>query len=329
MPSSHPHKSTNVRTNSNCAAPSPLALKAVKTGLRLLSPHAPTLASRWAEHLFLTPRRHVRPSWETHALASSVPGRITYGDGSLPTWTWSRADRSRAPTVLLVHGWEGRGSQLATFVEPLLDRGFRVVAFDAPGHGDSSLRYGSVVEHARAVGVLARTISIDAVIGHSVGGAAALFATRLGLDPERIALIAPPRSPRGWAESFAGALGLPATVERAMIARIEARYAIAWDDVEVDTDAEHLRAKLLVVHDRDDRMVPQTSGKHLAGLAPHGRFVETQGLGHRAILKAPAVIDGVVRFIAGDDGVTMVGGIDFEATLDGELFFRDMRWREC
>ena len=34
---------------------------------------------------------------------------------------------------------EGRGSQLSTFVPSLLRQGFRVVTFDAPGHGDSPL----------------------------------------------------------------------------------------------------------------------------------------------------------------------------------------------
>src|SRR5688500_15132227 len=40
------------------------------------------------------------------------------------------------PAVYLVHGWGGRGSQLGSFVEPLLAGGFRVVMFDAPAHGD-------------------------------------------------------------------------------------------------------------------------------------------------------------------------------------------------
>ena len=36
------------------------------------------------------------------------------------------------PTVLLVHGWEGRGSQLSAFAPALVKAGFRVVAVDMP-----------------------------------------------------------------------------------------------------------------------------------------------------------------------------------------------------
>lgn len=39
------------------------------------------------------------------------------------------------PTVMLVHGWESNLGQMLSFVEPLRRNGFRVIAFDQPGHG--------------------------------------------------------------------------------------------------------------------------------------------------------------------------------------------------
>ena len=48
-----------------------------------------------------------------------------------------------ARTVYLVHGWGGRGAQLAALVEPLVEAGHRVVMFDMPAHGDSCLLYTS------------------------------------------------------------------------------------------------------------------------------------------------------------------------------------------
>ena len=58
--------------------------------------------------------------WE----AGTVRGRA-YGDWGLPT-------------AYLVHGWGGWWQQLGAHVQPLLDRGLCVVAFDSPSHGDSS-----------------------------------------------------------------------------------------------------------------------------------------------------------------------------------------------
>jgi hypothetical protein len=40
----------------------------------------------------------------------------------LPVYSWGSG-----PTILLAHGWSGRGSQLGAFVEPLVEQGFRLV----------------------------------------------------------------------------------------------------------------------------------------------------------------------------------------------------------
>ncbi len=313
-----PKNRTTVRAQS-------VALRATRAGLRVLSPRAPDLAARWAERLFLTARRHERPRWEEEALASSRRGRVAHEGGWLPTWTWSptgRASLDEPPAVILVHGWEGRGSQLARFAEPLVARGLRVVAFDAPGHGDATASRASLVEHARALVSVARAAGdVHAVVGHSVGGAAALFATRLGLRAERFVLLAPPTSPVPFTATFSRILGLDPEVERAMIARVEARYRISMRDLDARLDAARLPSPLLVVHDADDRVVPIDSGRGIARSAPRAELLETTGLGHHAILRAPEVIDRVARFVG--QGVRRC---TFAETLEGELFLRDTRW---
>ncbi len=317
-PSLRPNKSTIVR-------PESATLRAARVGFRVLSSRAPALAARWAERLFLTARRHERPSWETEALASAKLDRVAHEGKWLPTWTWTpesgRASLEPLPTAVLVHGWEGRGSQLAAFVPELLERGLRVVTFDAPGHGDSPLPRASLVEHARALCSIGRALGpVHGVVGHSVGGAAALLATRFGFQAERLALIAPPTTPARFAAYFTRTLGLDPAVADGMIARLEARYDLRFEELDVGLDAARLHCPLLVVHDRDDPVVPLENGRRLAREAPRGELVEVTGLGHRAILRAPNVVDAVARFIADDARPT------FASTLDGELFMRDMRW---
>lgn len=313
------------RKNSTTVRSQDVSIRAARAGFRVLSPRAPDLAARWAEHLFLRARRHERPSWEADALRVAERDRVAYEDGFIPTWTWapeSVGPREPRRTVLLVHGWEGRGSQLSTFVPSLLRRGFSVVAFDAPGHGDSPLPRASVIEHARAVAAVARaTGAIHGVIGHSVGGAAALFATRLGFEAARFALVSPPSTPTTFATVFARMLELDPSVRDAMIARLEARYSVRFEDIDARIDAAQLTSPLLVIHDAEDSVVPVENGRTIAGTAAHGQIVETTGLGHRAILRAPRVVEKVADFLA--DGVAPV---TFAETLDGELFMRDKRW---
>ncbi|MBX3233415.1 MAG: alpha/beta fold hydrolase [Labilithrix sp.] len=281
----------------------------------------------WAERLFLTARRHERPFWEKTALAGARRARVDVEGGWLPAWTWRPAGAPRArlfdtpKTVLLVHGWEGRGSQLAAFVPPLLAEGLRVVTFDAPGHGDAPLPRASVVDHAHAVAAVAKQLGpIHAVIGHSVGGAAALLATRFGLEAERFALIAPPRTPAKFVQTFSKVLRLDDGVRDAMVARVEQRYGLRIADLDALHDATKLYAPLLVVHDKDDTVVTPATGRALADAAPFGMYLETSGLGHNAILRAPEVLGAVTRFVAAGSAPS------FAETLDGELFLRDTRW---
>lgn len=342
-PSLTPRNSTIVRASESAKAhrsrrrTAPLSIRLARAGFRVLSPHAPTLAAAWAERLFLTARRHRRPTWEKDALATARGGQVEHDGGVIPTWTWTPKVHRAGPskTVILVHGWEGRGSQLSTFVTPLVEQGLRVVAFDAPGHGDSTLPRASVVEHARALCAVARAVGpVFAVIGHSVGGAASLFATRLGLEAERFVLISPPTSPAKFAATFGRVLRLEPTVHSAMIRRLEERYDLPMVEIDARLDATRLEAPILVIHDREDPVVAFEEGHSIIEVAARGQLVETHGLGHNAILRSPEVIRRATRFVALDESpessITRADADDeassFAETLDGELFFRDRRY---
>ncbi len=318
-----PKNSTTVRAQ-------PITLRAARAGLRILTPSAPSLAARYAERLFLTARRHRRPAWEVDALADARRDRVAHDGAFVPTWTWrphvaKRSAMSFAderPAVILVHGWEGRGSQLASFVPSLLEAGLRVVTFDAPGHGDSPLARASVVEHARALVSVARVVGpVHAVVGHSVGGAATLLATELGLEASRFAVIAAPIGPMAFANAFARTLGIDAATKEAMIERLERRYSIKFSDLDSRKSAARLKKPLLVVHDTEDNVVPWREGDAIAAAAMHGRLRTTTGLGHRAILRSPDVIEDVVSFVRDDLELS-----SFAETLEGELFFRERRF---
>lgn len=81
---------------------------------------------------------------------------------------------------------------------------------------------------------------VHAIVGHSVGGTATLLATRLGVQASRPAFLAPPTSPAPFASFFAKTLDLDPQVERAMLARLEARYAMSMRDRDARLDAARL-----------------------------------------------------------------------------------------
>jgi pimeloyl-ACP methyl ester carboxylesterase len=217
---------------------------------------------------------------------------------------------------------------MGAFVSPLVARGLSVVTFDVPGHGDAPAGLASVVEHARAVAAAAATLGpIHAIIGHSVGGAASLFATRLGLLTERLALIAPPTSPARFAEGFAETMHLGPDVLRATLARLERRYGLSMSDLAILPDAARFPRPLLVVHDAEDRVVSHDAGASIAEAAPRGRLITTSGLGHTRILRAAEVVAQVASFVTDDEAAASDLAVSPLANaVEAELFYRDRRW---
>lgn len=279
---------------------------------------APGLAAGLADRLFFTPPRTRRSPRVDSFLATGCRRDVRMRDTVVATWRWGVG-----PTVLLTHGWGGVGGQLRSFVQPLVDRGFSVVAFDAPGHGRSGGRRSSLVHFARALRAVADSVGhVHAVIAHSLGGAATALALRDGLPARRAVFVGAPADPDAWTREFARRLRVPPPVMARMRSRVESRLGVRWSDLNVLTMAGSLDTPLLVVHDRDDAEVPWPDGAALCEAWPGARLVTTTGLGHRRVLREPSVVSEAVAFIA----EAAPGGWD-AARLESEMFDRDLRWR--
>ncbi|MDT3737569.1 MAG: alpha/beta fold hydrolase [Denitratisoma sp.] len=266
----------------------------------MLAPLAPRKAGDRARRLFLTPPRHGFRRAELEALEEASLLTVPMPTGRLVGWRWGRKED---PAVVLVHGWGGRAAQLRSFVAPLLERGYSVVAFDAPGHGMTGGHESSLVHMAAALDAMLRHLGpVEAIIGHSLGGAVTGYVMAQGAQVRKAVLLAPPASLTEYSHRFAKLLRLPEGVRALMQAQIERRFGIRWSDFEVEATAPKLSQPALVVHDVDDRDNPFRDGERYARHWPGARLVATQGLGHRGALYDAAVIHEVACFLGNAKG---------------------------
>lgn len=273
----------------------PIALTVMRGAMRVLSATAPSVASRVAMDLFMTPRRFAAPKREQEILAQGTPFTVPLG-ASTEVRAWKFG--GKGPAVLLAHGWEGRGSQLTPFVAPLLDRGYSVVTFDAPGHGASPGSRSSLPHFAWAIRAVADTLpTVHAIIAHSLGCAAATLALREGLSVNRVVYLAPPLNPVDYTARFGDILGLDDATIRGLQKRIEERFARKWSDYSLAESALTMTTPLLVVHDREDRDTYWSEGAALAEAWPGAQLITTEGLGHRRILRDENVIEEITKFV--------------------------------
>ena len=262
---------------------------------------SPALAGDIAYRLFFTtsPRMPVRETdAATHADARR--GRLTVRGAEVVTYEWGSGPRA----VLLLHGWRGRASQFAPLVRELVAAGFHVVAFDAPAHGSSGGRRTDIRDWIDAAEQLQTSHGpFAAIVGHSFGALAALTAARSTVPTLAVAAIAGAASPDAFLAQFAVDLRLDAPTTARLSTRFRGRLGLDEAAVSERYDAaQHplpASTALLIVHDRDDRRMPDHDSLRLH--EAHGErshLIRTEGLGHTRVLSADATLDAVVTLAA-------------------------------
>lgn len=278
---------------------------------------SPAAAARLVERWFFTPPRVGMPADGRELLRAGRRFTLAVDNRAISGWTWGAG-----PSVYLVHGWGSRAGRLAALVRPFVEAGCRVIAFDAPGHGDSGRGLSSMPEFARALkAIVDHCGPAHAVIAHSLGAAATALAASRGLEADRFVLLAPAATPAAFAESFAEVLGARAEIMARMRDNSERRLRFSWSALDVCAMVTGLEKPALVVHDRNDDVVPFAEGAAIAASWPNARLLATEGLNHRGVVRDPAVVADIVRFATG----VSVPSSEAEA-LEHHLFYRESRW---
>lgn len=296
-------KSTNVRARMRRRWTGPRTAAVL---LRTAERRAPGLGARLAVRLWLT--IPPRGTATTTSATTTTTGTRTTLDGGIVVETWGAG-----PPVYLLHGWAGHRGQFAEFTEPLAQAGYRVIAIDAPGHGDSGPgRHGPRrADMLDFIGAL-RSATVrygrpHAVIGHSFGASAAAVATLDGLPARRLVLIAPVATISSGLDYFARIISIGPRIRARMTPRIERIAGRPAADFDIAARAAELDElpPALVIHDTSDKEVPFGDGALVAGAWPGGRLLASDGLGHKRILRDAGLVETVTAFLAHEQNAVM------------------------
>jgi pimeloyl-ACP methyl ester carboxylesterase len=253
---------------------------------------APNAMAKLALRLFTRPGRMETPPHELELASQGTPLRFRKGLAA------TAFGRSEAPTVVLMHGWAGRGLQLGAFIAPLTAAGYRVVALDGPAHGASPGHETDPLHLALALLEVGEELGpLKAVVGHSVGGAAAVLALHRGLRAERLVMIASPSDLGRVLRHFSQEIGLPPRGERKLFALVASRVGAPIEEGNLVRLAPAMKTPLLVIHDPQDKEVPFSDAEALVAAWPGAQLWAARGLGHRRVLRAPETMRRVVAFL--------------------------------
>ncbi len=248
---------------------------------------------------WFTTTRFKMPDYELPALGSAHKETINVNNLPISVYIWWDKNREPEKTLLFIHGWTGRGTQIVNYIKKLNAIGYRVISFDGPAHGNSPGEQTSALEMTDVVLALYKRYGkFDAAITHSFGGMILAYAMSLGVKVDRAALICPPNNFQIILDNFQRILSLPDSVMHVVIRKSFATHGQhIRDTINTVNNVKNLTCKGLVLHDEEDADISWQSGEEIANAWPNAVFIKTKGLGHRRIIHDNEVINSIINFI--------------------------------
>lgn len=276
-----------------------MTLVMLRASNRIGGQFAPDATARHAARLLCTPFASGRLRARAAENGGAMRDDIEVDGRRVALYRWG--DVQAQPRVLLAHGWSSYALRFLPWVHALRDAGYAVIAFDQPGHGFSEEGRCTMACFARTLHrVAGRFGPLEAIIGHSMGGAAAMLALAEGAVAKRAVLIAPAADPDAATTRFARKVGLVSGIVPRIQRHLEMHTGVTVRDLTAHLRAPSLAMPALIIHDLADTEVPWEEGEIYARHWPDARLLSTSGLGHSRIVNDRATIDAGLRFLRGE-----------------------------
>ena len=265
----------------------PLPLRIIAFAYPIVEAIVPWLAKRWFVKIFFSTAKYRFPHGEVEAANEATTYRLNYENKKVQVYEWGEGK-----PVLMVHGWMGRGTQFRKFISQFNEAGYKVIAFDAPGHGRSDGSSSHILKFADIISQLnERYNGFEMMIGHSLGGIATMHAIIRGVKASKFVMISSPAIADEIMSEFRKKIGATELAMPYFEAYIQRKFNISFDGLSAQNNIHLLRdVELLLIYDQDDREVSLDSPKVLMSKHDNTKLILTSGLGHTRILKDDSVV---------------------------------------
>ena len=187
-----------------------LSLKLIGSGLNAWAYINTEKAAQKAYQLFTSPPKpNIRPKEDAFLQSAEIKNTTAAGK-QIVEYHWGAPG---APYVFLTYGWGYNAGRWRYFVPSLVEAGYRVIAYDPPGHGLAPKGRLHFVDNLNIIRSLIETYGqAEVLIGHSFGGACSVQSMDFlpqDLHPKRMVVMGSFSNARRSAfQVFRNALGL-------------------------------------------------------------------------------------------------------------------------
>ncbi|RRJ90277.1 alpha/beta hydrolase [Paenimyroides tangerinum] len=271
--------------------------KYIKRSAKLISFFSDKLAVQFAMKLFITPIKFPTPNRELNMEKKSKIFPLELPKAKKDFMVYENGNGSKK--ALLIHGWNGRGTQLVSIAKELVDLDYTVVSFDAPGHGKSSKNTTVMTDFIEAAFVLERYYKgFDLIIGHSLGAMSTINVLGRGFKAKKAITIGSGDEIINIIKDFVKTIGLNEKIAHKLKEAFEAKYNKKIENYTVHEQIKKIEIPIFIIHDKNDLDVPYSASENIHRNAKNSKLLLTEKLGHRKILGDSKVIAEIKEFVS-------------------------------
>ncbi|MFZ5978790.1 MULTISPECIES: alpha/beta fold hydrolase [Hydrotalea] len=267
--------------------------------IKLIAVFSARAAALKAFKVFSTPYsgkpKRIPPAEFSFATPLTLPfeGKVLRG------WLWQpEPEKNNGKKILIAHGFDSCSYRFAHFIQPFLQQGFTVIAFDAPAHELSDGNTTNVLEYRNAIVAIKKKFGpFEVNVGHSLGGMAITLAAEKLQDTSKLILIAPATETFTAIHAFSKLLRLNANIKSAFVQHIKTISNHSIHYFSVSRAIAHIHAPVLWIHDESDIICPFKNVLPVQEKQyPHISFYCTKSLGHSNIYRSKSVKNAIISF---------------------------------
>jgi pimeloyl-ACP methyl ester carboxylesterase len=274
-----------------------LAIGYVQTKFKLLSVISKRKAAEKAFVVFGTPFMKSIPKGP---VKNAELIHFQLNNKKLNGYRWNHPQTKKA---LILHGFGSAAHKFEDYALLLIEKGFEVLAFDAPAHGNSEGNTTNAIEYSEMIiEVMEKFGPIEYFIAHSFGGISlSLALEQVKHDANtKVVFIAPATETTSAVDGAFKMLKLKNETVRSEFEKIVFEVSgkeTSWFSIR--RAMHNISASVLWIHDEEDNITPWADAlKVKEDNHPNIKFVCTKGLGHQKIYHDQTVKNSVVKFFA-------------------------------
>lgn len=260
-------------------------MKVLKFYFKILDSLSPALAARKMYAVMTNPRVRKLRDFEEQVLNQAEQKRIAFNDFEIQTYRWGN---SKGRTALMVHGWEGQAGNFGSIIPKLVNRGYQVIAYDAPAHGRSSKGKTNMFDIPNLTGQLLEEYQPELIISHSFGSVITAMSLKKhpAIKVKKWIMITTPYVYINYIKGVTKYFGLSQKTYKKLIERVEISLGEPIENLNMATYCSSLEniEQATIIHSVKDKVIPIDSARQTNAGFAKAKLIELDDLGHYGIL---------------------------------------------